>query len=92
MFLSLMFTKAPVETVIFWNIIAILNNHFLFLYILTLLQFSVSHDLSEIILICWFAAQDTFLNINNVENNYKTNIMKSFLLLIIFVLILFFVA
>ncbi len=71
MFLYLMFTKAPVETVIFWNIIAILNNYFLFLYILTLLQFSVSHDLSEIILICWFAAQDTFLNINNVENNYK---------------------
>ncbi len=24
------------------------------------LQSSVSHDLSEIILICWFAAQETF--------------------------------
>ncbi len=34
-----------------------------------LLQSSVSHDPSEIILI-WFAAQETFLIIsNNVENN-----------------------
>ncbi len=31
-----------------------------------LLQSSVSHDPSEIILICWFAAQDTFLIIINV--------------------------
>jgi len=30
---------------------------------------SVSHDRSEIILICWFAAQDTFLLIINVENS-----------------------
>ncbi len=29
---------------------------------------SVSHDPSEIILICWFAAQETFLIIINVEN------------------------
>ncbi len=29
-------------------------------------QFSVSHDPSEIILICWFAAQETFLIIINV--------------------------
>ncbi len=28
-----------------------------------LLQYLVSHDLSEIILICRFAAQETFLNI-----------------------------
>ncbi len=31
------------------------------------LQSSVSHDPSEIILICWFAAQETFLIIFNVE-------------------------
>ncbi len=33
------------------------------------LQSSVSHDSSEIILICWFAAQETFLIIINVENS-----------------------
>ncbi len=33
----------------------------------SLLQSSVSHDPSEIILICWFAAQETFLIIINVE-------------------------
>ncbi len=32
------------------------------------LQSSVSHDPSEIILMCWFAAQDTFLIIMNVGN------------------------
>ncbi len=32
-----------------------------------LLQFLVSHDPSEIILICWFAAQEAILVIN-VEN------------------------
>ncbi len=31
----------------------------------SLLQSSVLHDLSEIILICWFAAQETFLIIIN---------------------------
>ncbi len=30
----------------------------------SLLQSSVSHDPSEIILICWFAAQETFFKIN----------------------------
>ncbi len=30
---------------------------------------SVSHDPSEIIWICWFAAQETFLTMINVENN-----------------------
>ncbi len=35
----------------------------------SLLQTSVSHDPSEIILICWFAAQETFLIIINVENS-----------------------
>ncbi len=33
----------------------------------SLLQYSVSHDPSEIILICWFAAQETFPIIINVE-------------------------
>jgi len=33
----------------------------------SLLQFSVSHDPSEIILIWWFAAQETFMIIINVE-------------------------
>jgi len=32
--------------------------------------FTVSYDPSEIILICWFAAQDTF--IINVENGFTT--------------------
>ena len=35
----------------------------------SLLQSSVSHDPSEIILICWFAAQETFMIIINVENS-----------------------
>ncbi len=35
----------------------------------SLFQSSVSHDPSEIILICWFAAQETFLIIINVENS-----------------------
>ncbi len=34
----------------------------------SLLQSSVSHDLSEIIRICWFAAQETFLIISSDEN------------------------
>ncbi len=32
------------------------------------LQYLVSHDPSEIILICWFAAQQIFLITINVEN------------------------
>ncbi len=35
----------------------------------SLLQSSVSHDLSEIILICWFAAQETFSIIIKVEHS-----------------------
>ncbi len=35
----------------------------------SLLQSSVSHDPSEISLICWFAAQETFLIINSGENS-----------------------
>ncbi len=35
----------------------------------SLLQSSVSHDPSEIIIICWFAAQEIFLIIINVENS-----------------------
>ncbi len=34
------------------------------------LQSSVSHDLHQIIVICWFAAQETFLIIFNVENSH----------------------
>jgi len=34
-----------------------------------LLQSSVSHDPSEIILICEFTAQETFLFVINVENS-----------------------
>ncbi len=33
---------------------------------------SVSHDPSEIILICWFAAQETFLFIINIVNSCAT--------------------
>ncbi len=35
----------------------------------SLLQSSVSHDPSQIILIYWFGAQETFLIIINVENS-----------------------
>ncbi len=54
-----------------------LNTHFLFEYVLkcnlflwrkaevsALFQSSVSHDPSEIMKICWFAAQETFMIIN----------------------------
>ncbi len=34
-----------------------------------ILYSSVSHDPSEIILICWFGAQETFIIIINVENS-----------------------
>ncbi len=37
------------------------------------LQYSVSHDPSEIILICWFAAQETFLIILNFEYCYAAS-------------------
>ncbi len=30
---------------------------------------SVAHDPSEILLICWFGAQESFLIIKNVENS-----------------------
>jgi len=33
-------------------------------FLTPLLRSSVSHDPSEIILICWFAAQETFIIIN----------------------------
>ncbi len=35
-----------------------------------LLQSSVSHDPSEIILTCWFGPQETFIIITKVENSY----------------------
>ncbi len=37
-------------------------------------QSSVSHDPSEIILICWFSAQETFIIIINIENLVLLNI------------------
>jgi len=37
-------------------------------FLASLLQSLVSHDPSEIILICWFGAQETFITIN-VENS-----------------------
>ncbi len=48
---------------------------------------SVSHDPSEIILICWFAAQETF--IINVENSlaasyFVDNMMIFFLIFLFF--------
>ncbi len=36
----------------------------------TLLQSSVSHDPSEIVLIFWFAAQETFIIISFENRNY----------------------
>ncbi len=39
------------------------------IFLASLLQSSVSHDPSEIILICWFTAQETFQIIINVENS-----------------------
>ncbi len=35
-------------------------------------QTSVSHDPSKIIITCWFAAQDIFIIIINVENSCAT--------------------
>ncbi len=77
-----LFNKKQKQTGILWNVITIYNKMFLFKYILkcnllmwckaelfaSLLQSSVSHDLSEIILIYWFAAQETFLIISSGEN------------------------
>ncbi len=34
---------------------------------------SVSHDPSEIILICWFAAQEIFLIISKAENSFAAS-------------------
>jgi len=39
----------------------------------SLLQSSMSHDPSEIILICWFAAQETFIFSISVENSCAGN-------------------
>ncbi len=76
--------KNPIKTVKLWNnIIIIQNNTFLFEYILkynlflwykaafsaSLLQSSVSHDPSEIILIYWFAAQENFLLLSMLKMN-----------------------
>ncbi len=45
----------------------------------SLLQSSVSHDPTEIILICRFAAQETFLIIILIENIKKTIFNNSFI-------------
>ncbi len=45
---------------------------YIYIYIyIYLLHYSVSHDSSEIILIYWFVAQETFSIIINVENIEK---------------------
>jgi len=55
------------------NIVTI-KNYLLFIKIipvmvnLSLLQFSVPHDPSEIILICWFGAQESFICIIKGKN------------------------
>ncbi len=41
----------------------------------SLLQSSVSYDPSEIILRCWFAAQETLLIITNVKKRFVANIL-----------------
>ncbi len=57
------------NTVKMWNFIKIENDCFLCEFSASLLQSSVSHDPSEIILICWFAVQRTFIIIIDVENS-----------------------
>ncbi len=42
----------------------------------SLLQSSVSHDALEISLICWFAAQETFIVIN-VENSWANILVET---------------
>ncbi len=42
----------------------------------SLLQSSVSHDPSEITLICWFDAQETFMIIIHGENNNKKKSLR----------------
>ncbi len=78
--------KNIVKTVILWNITTILNVFSMWIYCkmsfipvikavfsVSLLQSSVPHDPSEIILICWF---ETFLIISNVENCFCQRIKK----------------
>ncbi len=46
---------------------------------------SVSHDPSEIILICWFAAQETFINVeNSLAASYFVDNMMIFSLIFLF--------
>ncbi len=53
----------------------------------SLLQSSASHDPSEIILICWFAAQDTFLIIINVENVWVASNLNGSVFIYIYIYI-----
>ncbi len=54
---------------IFWNVISSCDGKAEFSA--SLLQSSVSNDGSEIILMCWFGAQETFLIIK-VENSWTS--------------------
>ncbi len=69
------------KTLIFWNTITIWQ-YFKISFILDMeelnFQSAVSHDPSKIILICLFAAQETFLIILNVENLVFILKQKSF--------------
>ncbi len=66
-----------VKTVILWNICTVSNKYYIINviyscdaklnYLQSLLQFSVSHDPLDIIFVCWFAAQESFIIIH-VEN------------------------
>ncbi len=59
-----------------WNSFTMLNNVVKAEFSASFLQSSVSHDPSEIILICWFAAQETFLIIINVENSCAAEYLR----------------
>ncbi len=91
------------NTVKMWQIITIKNGCFLCEYLFncnwllwskaefsaSLLQSSVWHDPSEIIIICWFAAQETLLIIINVEKQHilmnrkvKNNVLVTYVTLV----------
>ncbi len=79
--------KNTIKTVIMWNIITIWKRYFIFecilktsfipvmrscIFSIITPVFSVTWS-SEIIIICWFAAQETFLININVENSFCGN-------------------
>ncbi len=84
-----LFDKKTVKTAILWNIIDISNNCFLFEYILNSNLFLWSklyfqnhysslqcHMISEIILICWFAAQKHFWLLSMLKTVVLPNIFE----------------